>query len=165
MLILIQNTIRLVLLLIVQILVLNNIHFLGFVNPYIYVLAILLWPVRFDRKTSMVFALIIGLIIDSFNNTPGVHAASTLLVAFLRNPLINAVADVEEGSNPRPSIRSFGISKFLKYTIILLLIHHTSLFMLEVFSFHNFGITLLRIIVNTVISSIIILGIQSISKD
>ncbi len=165
MLVLLQNIIRLAVLLLVQILVLNNIHFLGFVNPYIYVLAMLLWPVRLDRKLAMVLALCIGLILDTFNNTPGVHTSASLLVAFLRNPLINALVDLEEGSNPTPSFRTFGISKFIRYTVILVFIHHFLLFLLEVFSFDNFGITLIRILVNTLITVILILGIQSITKD
>ncbi len=165
MLVLLQNTIRLALLLLVQILVMNNIHFLGFVNPYIYVLAILLWPARLDRKLAMTLALVIGLILDTFNNTPGVHTSASVLVAYLRKPFINAIVDLEEGANPTPSLRSFGISKFIKYILILVFIHHFTLFMLEVFSFDNFGITLLRTIVNTLITIIILLGIQSFTKE
>lgn len=165
MIVLIHNIIRLFLLLLVQIFILNNIHFLGFVNPYIYILAIMMWPVRFDRKTAMLLALGIGLVIDSFNNTPGIHTAAALLAAYLRNPVINLFVDIEEGNNPTPSIRSFGIAKFINYAVVIIFVHHFTLFFLEAFSFEHFGLTLLRIVINSLVTLTIILGIQSFIRE
>jgi len=154
-----QNIARFVLLILVQVFVLNNIRFLGYINPYIYLLFILLLPVRFPRWLSLLLAFLLGLIIDSFMNTPGVHTFSTVLIAYLRNLVIKIFITIEEGANPEPSFASFGVAVMAKYIITLVLIHHLSVFMLETFSFENFGLLLMKILLNATISILIILGI------
>lgn len=164
MIILLQNIFRFILLIAIQVFVLNNIHFMGFINPYIYILFILLWPVRLQRWTGLLLAFITGLIIDMFNNTPGIHAASAVAIAFLRNPVIGIFTSIEEGSNPVPSFYTFGVGAFVKYVITLTFIHHFLLFILEVFTWTDFSHTLWRISINTLITVVIILGIQSLNK-
>lgn len=159
-----QNAVRFILLIVVQIFVLNNIGFLSYVNPYIYILFIFLLPVRFPRWISLFLAFALGLTIDSFSNTLGIHAFSTVLIAFLRNPVIKIYASIEEGANPVPSFYTFGVSAFIKYVITLVIIHHTSLYFLEIFNFANVGQTFFRIIINSIVSSLIILGLQSFKK-
>ncbi|MCE1156066.1 MAG: rod shape-determining protein MreD [Bacteroidales bacterium] len=164
MIIFLQNIVRFILLILIQVFVLNNIRFSGFINPYIYILFILLLPVRFPRWISLILGFALGLIIDSFTNTPGVHAFATVLIAYLRNPVINAFISVEEGANPVPGLHSFGVSAFVKYLISLVVIHHTAFYFLEVFSFHDAGITLMRIVLNSFVTITILLGIQSFKK-
>ncbi len=154
-----QNIARFALLTLIQVFVLNNIQFLGFINPYIYLLFILLLPVRFPRWLSLFLAFVLGLIIDSFMNTLGVHTFSSVLIAYLRNPVIKLFVTIEEGANPEPSFASFGIAAMVKYTITLVIIHHLSFFLLETFSFENFGLLMLKILLNATVSSLIILGI------
>lgn len=152
-------------LILVQVFVLSNIRLLGYINPYIYVLFIFLLPVKFSRGLSLIFAFILGLIIDAFSNTLGMHAFSAVLIAFLRNPVIKIFTSIEEGANPVPSFYTFGVAAFIKYITILVLIHHTTFFFLEIFTFVGLGQTLLRIGLNTVITTIILLGITSFKKN
>lgn len=159
-----QNIVRFFLLILIQIFVLNNIRFLGYINPYIYILFIFLLPVKFPRWLSLILAFVMGLIIDAFSNTPGIHAFSTVLVAFLRNPVINIYTSVEEGANPVPSFYSFGVAAFVKYIITLVLIHHTTFFFLEIFGFENIGQTLMKIILNAFFTTVIIFGIHSFKR-
>lgn len=156
-----QNIARFLLLILVQVFVLNNIRFSGFINPYIYVLFILLLPVRFPRWLSLIVGFVTGLIIDSFTNTPGIHTFATVLLAYLRNPVINAFLSIEEGANPVPGFYSFGVSAFVKYVISLVILHHTAFYFLEIFSFENAGQTIIRLLMNSVVTILIILGIQS----
>ncbi len=152
-------------LILVQVFVLSNIRLLGYINPYIYVLFIFLLPVKFSRGLTLIFAFILGLIIDAFSNTLGMHAFSAVLIAFLRNPVIKIFTSIEEGANPVPSFYTFGVAAFIKYITILVLIHHTTFFFLEIFTFVGLGQTLLRIGLNTVITTIILLGITSFKKN
>jgi rod shape-determining protein MreD len=161
---LLQNIARFVLLLFVQVFVLNNIQFLGFINPYIYLLFILMLPVRFPRWLSLVLAFVMGIIIDSFMNTPGVHTFSTVLIAFLRNPVIKLFIAIEEGANPEPSFNSFGVAAMVKYVLTLVIIHHSCFFVLETFGFENTGALLLKILLNATVSILIILGILSFKR-
>lgn len=159
-----QNIVRFILLILIQVFVLNNIRFLGFINPYIYVLFIFLLPVKFPRWMSLILAFIIGIIIDAFSNTYGIHAFSAVLIAFLRNPVINIFISIEEGANPVPSFYTFGVGAFIKYIVTLVIIHHITFFFLEIFGFENFGQTLLKIILNAFFTIVIILGIHSFKR-
>jgi len=160
-----QNIVSFVVLVLVQVLVLNNIHFMGYINPYVYVLFILLLPVRFSRLFTLILAFALGLIIDAFSNTYGIHAFSTVLIAFLRPFAINLFTNIEEDTNPIPSFNSFGVFAFSKYVITLVFIHHASFFLLEIFSFTAFGYTLLRIVLNTLITTAILLGICAVKRE
>ena len=159
-----QNIVSFIVLVLVQVLVLNNIHFMGYINPYIYILFILLCRFVFT-PFHLILAFVLGLIIDAFSNTYGMHAFSTVLIAFLRPFAVNLFANIEEDTNPTPSFNSFGIFAFSKYVISLVFIHHTSFFLLEVFSFTAFGHTLLRIVLNTLITTVILLGICAVKRE
>ena len=88
MLIVVQNIISFILLVLVQVLALNNIQFLGYINPYIYILFILSLPVRLPQWITLLLGFVLGLTIDTFSNTMGTHAFATVLIAFLRNGII-----------------------------------------------------------------------------
>jgi rod shape-determining protein MreD len=113
----------------------------------------------------LILAFVLGLIIDAFSNTYGIHAFSTVLIAFLRPFAINLFTNIEEDTNPIPSFNSFGVFAFSKYVITLVFIHHASFFLLEIFSFTAFGYTLLRIVLNTLITTAILLGICAVKRE
>ncbi len=160
-----QYILRFVLLVLVQVLILNNIHFLGYINPYIYILFILLLPAGFSRHLALILAFLLGLTIDMFANTYGIHAFSTVLMTYARTFAIRLFAKIEEDTNPIPSLYSFGIFNYIKYLISLVFIHHASFYLLEVFSFADFGYTLWRIVLNTTLTFIILLSIISLKKE
>ena len=76
-------------LILVQVLVLNNMNLGGYLNPYIYVLFLLLLPANINRSLLLIIAFITGLTIDYFGNTLGLHAAASVFLAFLRPGVIN----------------------------------------------------------------------------
>jgi rod shape-determining protein MreD len=155
-----QNIIRFVLLVLAQVLILNNIQFNGFVNPYLYVLFVLSLPVRTAKWVVLGLAFALGLIIDAFSNTMGMHAFATVLMAFLRAPVINLFTSLDEGSNPDPSFHSFGIGAYIRYAVALVLVHNITLFTLEAFNFINFGAILLKIALSSLITLLLVFGIQ-----
>lgn len=148
-------------LVLVQVLILNNIQFSGLVNPYIYILFILLLPFTIPGYFLLGIAFILGISIDIFNNTPGIHAGATVLLGFLRPAIAQLVSSreiIEKGTTP--NMTQLGSANFIKYTVISVLIHHLFLFFAEAFSFGDFFETLLRWILSSVFSIIIILGSQ-----
>ena len=157
-----QHIFRFVLLVLFQVLVLNNIQFLGYINPYLYILFILVLPVQLPRWFLLILAFVLGLTIDIFSNTIGMHAFATVFVAFFREGIIKLFTNIEEGNNPTPSFHTFGVSAFIKYVVLMVIIHHSLLFILEAFSFSNFWIMLTKIILSSLVSITLILGIQSI---
>ena len=92
------------------------------------------------------------------------HAFASVLVAFLRNGSIKLFTAIEEGNNPTPSFHTFGISAYVKYVVLLVFIHHTTLFILEAFTVAHFWLMLAKIIFSSLITVLLILGIQSLNK-
>ena len=159
-----QNILRFLILVLLQVLVLNNIQFLGFVNPYIYLLFILSLPVKMPRWAALLLAFVLGLTIDIFANTPGMHAFASVMVAFSRNAVINLFISIDEGNNPTPSFYTFSVGTYVKYVVVMVFIHHFTLFFLEAFSFTHFWLVLAKIILSSAVTVLLILGIQSLNK-
>jgi rod shape-determining protein MreD len=150
-----------VLLILLQILVLNNIQFSGFVNPYIYIMIILLLPSVTPAWLVLVISFLTGLIIDLFSGSPGMHASATLLAGFSRPFVLRLIAPrdgYESGSDL--SIAAYGFRWFFIYTAAIVLIHHTTLFFLEVFRFTDFFRTILRILMSSLFTIGFILLIE-----
>src|SRR5258708_1081598 len=107
----VKNIIRFILFILVQVFILSSIpplHHL--VNPYLYYLFILWLPFRIGRKTLMVYAFALGLCLDFFTKTPGLHAAPCVLIAYLRPFIINFLIPNEGDANfNEPSFKSMGI--------------------------------------------------------
>ena len=127
----------------------------------IYVLFILSLPVRFPKWALLILAFIMGLIIDVFSNTAGMHSFALVFAAFLRTPVINIFTSIDEGSNPTPSFHTFGVSAYVKYVVILVLIHHFILFFIESFSFLHLTLLIPKIIISSTVTILLILGLQS----
>ncbi|HNX12344.1 MAG TPA: rod shape-determining protein MreD [Paludibacteraceae bacterium] len=156
-----QNILRFIFLILLQVFILDNIQFMGYINPMIYVLFILSLPVRFPKWALLILAFIMGLIIDVFSNTAGMHSFALVFAAFLRTPVINIFTSIDEGSNPTPSFHTFGVSAYVKYVVILVLIHHFILFFIESFSFLHLTLLIPKIIISSTVTILLILGLQS----
>ena len=164
MLVTLQNIFRFILLIVLQIFLLDNIQFLGYITPMIYVLFILSLPVRFPRSLLLLLAFAMGLIIDIFSNTLGIHAFATVFVAFVRNPVINIFTSIDEGNNPTPSFHSFGVGAYVRYVITIVLLHHTTLFLLEAFSLMNVVFLVPKILISSAVTILLILATQSLKS-
>ncbi len=143
-------------LVLIQVLILNQVQFSGFVNPYIYILFILLLPLSTPRYLLLILAFLIGLTIDVFCNSLGIHAAASVFIAYLRPLVIRFISNREEDRNDYPGLLQNKFSWFLSYVSILVFLHHLVLFNLEVFSFSNFGNTIYRVILSSVFSIFVI---------
>ena len=150
-----------ILLILLQVLLFNNIEFSGYVNPYVYIMFILLLPVEISSWLLLVIAFFTGLTIDLFCGSPGMHASATVLAGFVRPYILRLLSPrdgYETGSDP--SMIIYGFKWFLIYTLIIVLIHHTALFYLEVFRFTDFFRTLLRVILSSLFSITFIIFLE-----
>jgi rod shape-determining protein MreD len=154
-----------ILLLLLQVLLFNNIQFSGYVNPYVYIMFILLLPIEIPAWLLLIISFFTGLIIDLFAGTPGMHTSATVLAGFVR-PFILRIISPRDGYEPGadPSILIYGFKWFLIYTSIIVIIHHTALFYLEVFRFTDFFRTLLRVLLSSLFSITFIVLLEYIRK-
>lgn len=154
---LLKYLLQFVVLVLAQLLIFNNIELSGFINPYVYVLFVLLLPFEVPRVILLLASLMMGLVIDLFMGTPGVHSSATVFMAFSR-PMVLALYSPREGyqTGTLPRISQFGLEWFVKYTVTLVLLHHFTLFFLEVLTLHHFFSTFFRAFLSTLLTSLIL---------
>jgi len=152
------NLVRFIVLVFLQVFLLKNITLYNLSTPYLYILFILLLP--FETPNILLFALsfIIGITIDAFYDTPGLHAASCVLLAFVRILFISITVQKDGFDNePEPTLSNMGIRWFFTYALILTLFHHFFLFNLEVFRFSEIPYTLSRFVLSSIFTVFLML--------
>ena len=154
----ISNIIRFFILVFVQIVILNNIQVSGFINPFLYVMFILLLPFETPGWLLLLLSFFMGLSIDMFSNTMGMHAAASVALAYFRPKVIRVISP-RDGyeTESKPTVVDMGFRWFFIYTIILVFIHHLILFFIESFSFHEFFSTLGRVLLSSVFTIALII--------
>lgn len=153
-----RNSARFIFLVLFQVLILDNIQISVYINPFMYVLFILLIPFETPGWLLLVSAFLLGFSVDLFEHTPGLHSSASVFMAFLR-PVVLKITSPREGYEPNtyPRLSYYGFRWFLNYTVILVFAHHLFLFYLEVFSITDFFGTLLRVILSSVFSIVLII--------
>lgn len=127
------NSIRFFLLVLIQVLICNNINFIGYLNPYIYILFIILYPTKNNRILFIFLSFLIGLSIDLFSDSGGIHAAASVFIAYAR-PLFLRYSFGIQYENYTIKFETVNFGAKLSYIALLTLIHHIILFSLEIFS-------------------------------
>ncbi len=140
-----------------QIILFNNIQFSGYINPYVYVMFIIVLPIGLPTWAVLLLSFFTGLTVDTFSGTLGVHTFACVMAGFLR-PQLLALNITHEAYNPAyaPSIKNNGFRWFLVFTLMMVFIHHLSLFYVEVFRFTGFFRTLLRVLLSTLFTTFFI---------
>ena len=158
--------IRFVVLVLLQVLVINHIRLGGYVHPYIYLVFVMLLPFSTPNWQLLILGFAIGLTVDLFTGTPGLHAGATTLMAFCRPSIIKLVSGNQKFENiTEPNIGQLGGVWFFRYALFMVLIHHFALFFLESFSFRLIGQVLLRILLSVPVSVFLIMMIMFIFKS
>ena len=154
----IVNLIRFIVLVFLQVFLLKNITLYNLSTPYLYILFILLLPFEIPNYLLFALAFVTGLTIDAFYDTPGLHAAACILLAFVRIIFINLTVQKEGFDNePEPTLSIMGFRWFLTYTVVLTLFHHFFLFNLEAFSFFDIEFTLTRVVLSSIFTVFLML--------
>ena len=160
---LVKNITRFILLILVQYYVLDKIRLHQMVTPYIYFLFILWMPFSLSRSWQLVLAFLLGFSLDSFRHFPGFHASACVLIAYIRPFLINILIP-QEGADTNydePSARSMGgVFPYMIYAGLLTFIHHGWLFLLEAMTFGNFWYFIVKTLLSTLISLVLIFAAE-----
>ncbi len=143
-----------------QVLVFNHIAFLGYMNPYVYILFLLYLPAETSRGYLLIIAFLLGLGVDLFENSGGVHASASVVLAYFRPAFLRLVVRRQASTLEDLDISSFGLPSMLIYTIFAILIHHFTLFMLESFRWSDIGIVLVRTLYSSLFTLIFVLIVQ-----
>ncbi|NBR36865.1 MAG: rod shape-determining protein MreD [Chitinophagales bacterium] len=160
---LIRNIIRFALFLLFEVYVLNRVpHLHRFISPSLYFLFILWLPFAVTERWLLLIAFATGLTLDYFTQTPGLHAAACVLIAYVRPFLISVLTprDSSDFNYREPSPQSLLWAPYFIYVLILTLLHHGWLVLLEWMSFGSFGDFLIKLISSTAISLLLIFTVE-----
>jgi rod shape-determining protein MreD len=157
----IRNIIRFIVLVGVQVLLIKNIELGRFINPFIYVLFIIVLPFETPKWALLFCGFILGITIDMFYDTAGMHAAACVFMAYVR-PGILKLFSPRDGYEfgTQPTIQYLGVPWFISYSTILVLLHHFVLFFVEVFRFSEFFSTFFRVIISTIFTVLLVVVSQ-----
>jgi len=157
----VRNSIRFVLLVLLQVLIVQNIHLGAYVILFPYILFILLLPFETPKLLVMLIAFFTGLVIDMFYDTAGIHAAVCTLIGYSRHYVLKVLAPREGyDAGQSPTIQSMGAVWFITYSATIIFIHHLFFFYLEIFRFSEFFTTLLRVFLSTIGTFVFVYVIQ-----
>lgn len=151
---LLVNISRFVLLLAIQIIIFNNMNFLGYISPFPYILFIILYPVNGNKSGLIASSFLLGITLDLFSNSGGIHATACLVLAYLRPSLFKFAFGL---SYEYQTIRLNDVVTPQRFTFILLsvIIHHFTLFILEAFQLSYILDTLITTVLSTTFTIIL----------
>ncbi len=157
----VTNGLRFLFLVLLQGLVLDRVELGGFVDPYLYVLFLLMLPFETPDWLGLILAFILGICVDVFSDTLGMHASASVTLAFIR-PFVLRAMEPREGyeTGMRPTIGRMGFGWIFSYAGLLILIHHVWLHFVEVFRFERFFMTLWRSLLSASLTLSLVLLVQ-----
>ncbi len=151
---LLMNFFRFVLLLAIQIVIFNNMNLLGYATPYPYILFIMLYPVNGNKAGLLFSSFLLGIVMDLFSNSGGIHATACLLLAYYR-PYIFKFAFGLSYEYQTIKINETLTPERFSFILVAVVLHHLSLFILEAFHFNFIFDILLRTLASTVFTIIV----------
>ena len=148
-------------LVLIQVLVLNQLHVGGYATPFLYIYFILKFNSKIGRNSLMIWSFLLGFTVDVFGNTPGMNAAACTCLAFFRNSLLRLVTlrDLDEAF--RPGIKSLGVAVFFRYVLLASTLFCTLLLLIDTFSFFNLSVLFLKIVTSVVSTMVCIFCVES----
>ncbi|WP_348800494.1 rod shape-determining protein MreD [Flavobacterium adhaerens] len=151
---LLVNTFRFILLLALQILVFNNMNLGGYITAFPYILFIILYPVNGNKANLLLASFALGLIMDLFCNSGGVHATACVLLAYLRPFFFKFSFGL---SYEYQTIKLNDVLTPERFSFILLSVstHNIVLFLLESFQIYFLLDILIRIVLSTIFTILI----------
>jgi len=145
-----------ILLIFIQVLLLNNVRFLGYINPIIYILFIFIYPIKENKTSLLISSFFIGLLIDFFSDSGGSNAAAMVFIAFIRLPVVRLIQNKMEFDYLLFHIKKLSFIQIIVYVFSLTFLHHLLLFYLEYYSLQGMLFVLLKVFFTAIFSSIVI---------
>ena len=145
-----NNTVRFISLLFLQVFILNHVNIFGYINPMVYIAWVFLYPVRKTRGLFLILSFLLGISVDFFSDSGGINAFAITFIAYFRLPILMAVLRKSDLDYGQFNLKTLSANKIILFISILTFIHHFIVFSIEYFSFGE----LLNIISSTVLTSI-----------
>lgn len=153
-----------VVLLLVQSLVLNHVHLLGYATPLLYCYFIIDFRRDYPRWATLLWAFALGLCVDVFTDTPGVAAGAMTLIGLLQPYLLQLFVSRDSAENLQPTLHNLGLGKYTLFSTLLVLVYCIAFYSLEMFNFFNWQLWLFSVLGSTVITEVLILVVDNLKR-
>lgn len=154
------NSIRFILLVLVQVLIFNHLNFMGFINPMVYILFLYWYPLRENIAIFLLVSFLLGFTIDLFSDTMAIHTAATLSIAFAR-PIIMRFCFGANFEFQGFTFKNTTQVQRITFLSILIGFHHLIFFSLELLSFSHILLILKKFLTSGIATFLISLLLTS----
>lgn len=159
------NIIIIPVLILAQVFIFNNIFFFHKYSPIIYIIWVIFYPYnKSESHWFLIFAFLLGFGEDCLMDTGGVNAFSTILIAYIRNPVIRYISDLQKEMKLF-HFSDLNLVQFLTYFIFIILVHHLSLFILESLKISMFIMAVKDALITSLFSFLFILIFYAFIKN
>jgi len=147
----IRNSVRFVLLVLLQVILVQNINLGAYIILFPYVLFVLMLPFEANKHLVLFVSFLLGVVIDFFYDSSGIHTSACTLIGFVRPYVLKYIAP-RDGYDigVSPVVQDMGLEWFIRYAGTLIILHHLFVFYLEIFRFNEFFGTLLRVVLSSI---------------
>lgn len=148
-----------------QVILLKNLVVFDNAFCFVYIGFLIFLPVDMERPALMLIGFFLGLSVDIFYDSLGIHAAASVFIGFIRPTLINALTPqggYEIGISP--GLQKMGFSWFLTYTGLLVFAHHFAIFYIEAGGFSMFFFTFVKVVSSTIFTFLVLYLVQVLSS-
>ena len=149
---------RYVVVMLLQVLLFDQLQLWGVCHPYIYVLCLLMLPITLPHSVDMLLGAAAGLVMDVFCNSLGIHMAACVLLMLIRPYLLGVIVNDKDRLNEQINLRTIGLEALVRYTVILVLVHHLTVFSLAAWSWSHMSFALIETAVSSAVTILVVLG-------
>lgn len=148
-----------------QVTVFNHICLFNLAVPFVFIYFLVRLPITLSTNWVLTLAFLLGLIIDIFSDTHGMHALACTITAMSRRRMLQLYFPREDDlTDPQPSVKSLGLGIYVKYLFTLVLFYCILIYLIESFTLFNPLLLIGRIVFSTLLTFALILGIDSIIR-
>lgn len=147
-----------------QAIIFNHVCIFNIAIPFVFILFIIRMPLSLNPSLAIIIAFFLGTIIDIFSDTQGMNALACTIFCVLRKPTFKLyVPNEDDIENLLPTLKGIGIGAFIKYSLTMTFFYCCLICTIQAFSFFDFKMLILRILGSTILTFLIILGIESLT--
>lgn len=155
---------RLLLIFVLQVLLFDHLHIGSWGIMMIYILFLINLPIRIPRWAEMLIGLLVGIMMDVWHSSLGIHIAACVALSFVRPLLLtNAVQDIERIKD-NISVQTIGRIEYTKCAVILTIMHHFIVFSLETWNIQFWWIVILQTLISSAMTLCVILGYEYLKR-
>ncbi|MBQ5389139.1 MAG: hypothetical protein IIU55_08710 [Paludibacteraceae bacterium] len=155
---------RLLLIFALQVLLFDHLHIGSWGLVMMYILFLINLPARIPRWAEMIIGFMVGMMMDVWHASLGIHISACVALTFVRPLLLNNTVQDVERIKDNLSSQNIGRAEYIKCAVILTVLHHFIVFSLETWNIQFWWMVLLQTLISSVMTLVIILGYEYLKR-